>query len=62
MRQRSSFYRTQDDEYQSLGRDAAELYLFRRSVTEANENSKRLTLFVLCSSLFTFSALLYLLF
>jgi len=62
MKNRSSFYRTQDEEYQSLSRDAAELYLLRKNMAQTSTNSNRLLLFVLSSALIVFSFFLLLLF
>jgi len=62
MKRRNYFYRTHEEDYNSLARDAAELYVFRKSLLEAQLSSKRLILFLVTSGLITISLLLTLMF
>lgn len=53
---------TKEEDYQSLGQDAADLYLFRKSNEQAQTDGIKLKIFLISSACIVASFLLFILF
>lgn len=59
---RKLYYMTKEEDYQSLGQDAADLYLFRKSNEQAQTDGIKLKIFLISSACIVASFLLFILF